>query len=141
MAKIRHLTIATRDLEKVATFYKSAFEFEEVGRTDPNDPNVDGIYLSDGTLNLAIIKFNQDELGKGIEYAGLHHFGVLVDDMAGAQETIEGLGAECFMQRGKDAPLTARFEMKFRGPDGVVFEVSGHPWLGSAPLEGPARTA
>ncbi len=134
MAKIRHLTLATQDPEGVANFYKSAFEFEEVGRTDPDDRNVDGIYLSDGTLNLAIIKFHRDELGGGLQYVGMHHFGVLVDDVASAHQTIEALGGTAIMERGKDAPLTARFETKFRGPDGVVFEVTAHPWAGSEPL-------
>ena len=42
MAKIRHIALATNDPIKTAEFYKQAFDFKEVGRTDnPDDP--DGI--------------------------------------------------------------------------------------------------
>ena len=29
---------------------------------------------------------------------------------------------------------------KFHGPDKVVFDISDHPWLGSAPLDAEAAT-
>src|SRR6185437_15006167 len=83
MAKIRHIALATNDPIKTAEFYKQAFDFKEVGRTgNPDDPGgiAWGIYLSDGTLNLAVLKFkNVDQLGKGLDYVGIHHFGVLID--------------------------------------------------------------
>ena len=89
MAKIRHIALATKDPEKVANFYKAAFDMKEVGRAGPANPKpgqVYGVYLSDGTLNMAILNFgNDDQLGKGPDYVGLHHFGVLVDDLASAR--------------------------------------------------------
>ncbi|HEY4405915.1 MAG TPA: VOC family protein, partial [Xanthobacteraceae bacterium] len=60
MAKIRHIALATKDPEKVANFYKAAFEMKEVGRAGPPNPKpgqVYGVYLSDGTLNMAILNF------------------------------------------------------------------------------------
>ena len=54
-------------------------DFKEVGR--PNGYLADGVFLSDGTLNMAILKFKTDQLGKGMDYRGLHHFGVLVEDV------------------------------------------------------------
>src|ERR1700738_4652757 len=96
MAKIRHIARATKDPEKVANFYKAAFEMKEVGRAGPPNPKpgqVYGVYLSDGTLNMAILNFgNDDQLGKGPDYVGLHHFGVLVDDLASARRHAEALG-------------------------------------------------
>ena len=93
MAKIRHIALATKDPEKVANFYKAAFEMKEVGRSGPPNPKpgqVYGVYLSDGTLNMAILNFgNDDQLGKGPDYVGLHHFGVLVDDLASARKHVE----------------------------------------------------
>ena len=92
MAKIRHIALATKDPEKVANFYKAAFEMKEVGRAGPPNPKpgqVYGVYLSDGTLNMAILNFgNDDQLGKGPDYVGLHHFGVLVDDLASARASV-----------------------------------------------------
>ena len=71
--KLSHIAIATPDPEKTAAFYKEVFGFEEVGRT--NTPLATGVYLSDGTLNMAILRFHTDQLGRGLDYQGLHHFG------------------------------------------------------------------
>jgi methylmalonyl-CoA/ethylmalonyl-CoA epimerase len=131
--KIRHIALATKDPEKVAEFYKAAFDFKEVGRSGPPNPKpgqVYGVYLSDGTLNMAILNFgNDDQLGKGPDYVGLHHFGVLVDDLASARAHVEKLGGDCF--RHEPPPgHTGFYETKFHGPDGVVFDISEHPWPG-----------
>ena len=136
MAKIRHIAIATQDPVKTAEFYKKAFDFKEVGRSgDPNNPKgiAWGFYLSDGTLNLAILKFkNVDQLGRGLDYVGVHHFGVLVDDLDEYSEKLADLGAPCFMKQDPTAK-NSFFETKFRGPDGVVFDLADHPWVGAAP--------
>src|SRR5947209_20496755 len=79
MPKLRHIAIAAEDPEAMAEFYKKAFDFVEVGR--PNGVLADGVFLSDGTLNMAILKFKSDQLGKGMDYRGLHHFGMLVEDV------------------------------------------------------------
>jgi catechol 2,3-dioxygenase-like lactoylglutathione lyase family enzyme len=136
MAKIRHIALATNDPVKTAAFYKAAFDFKEVGRTgNPDDPKgiAWGFYLSDGTINLAILKFkNIDQLGRGLDYVGIHHFGVLIDDLPTQMEKLEAMGAPCFMK--PDAGMgDVFFETKFRGPDGVVFDCSEHPWVGAAP--------
>ena len=136
MAKIRHIALATDDPEGTARFYKQVFEFREVGRTGrPDDPKgiAWGIYLTDGTLNLAVLKFkNVDQIGRGLDYVGIHHFGILVDDADAYRARLEGAGAPCVMEM----PPGAAFETKFRGPDGVVFDVSEQPWVGCAPLDG-----
>ena len=130
MPKLRHIAIAAEDPEAMAEFYKKAFDFQEVGR--PNGVLADGVFLSDGTLNMAILKFKTDQLGKGMEFTGVHHFGILVDDAEKATELLESLGAECFM--GKDQGHgKGFFEIKFRGPDGTVFDIAQHPWTGSKP--------
>ena len=140
MAKLRHIAIATNDPKKTAEFYKSAFGFREVGHApEANAKLAHGYFLSDGTLNLAILKFVEvDQLGKGLDYVGIHHFGVLVDDVDAASKKLESLGADCVMGKPKDR--NTFFEVKFRGPDGVVFDISEHPWVGSAADEdAPAK--
>ena len=57
MAKLRHIAVHTPDPEKTAEFYKRVFDMVEVGRTD--SPIAKGIYLSDGTINMAILKLRQ----------------------------------------------------------------------------------
>jgi catechol 2,3-dioxygenase-like lactoylglutathione lyase family enzyme len=134
MAKIRHIAIATKDPEGTAEFYKKAFEFKEIARTPANNPLAHGVFLSDGTLNLAILDFKTDQLGKGMDFTGIHHFGVLVEDTDKTTEKLEAAGAVCFMKPDPNENM-GYFEIKFRGPDGVVFDIAGHPWGGSAPLD------
>ena len=139
MPKLRHIALATDDPDKTAAFYIEAFDFKEVGRVgNPDDPDNGlawGIYLSDGTLNLAVLKFkNVDQLGKGLDYTGIHHFGVLVEDLDETLQKLDKMGAPCIMKQ--DPNSTEQFyETKFRGPDGVVFDVSEHAWIGAATAE------
>jgi len=133
-AKIRHIALATKDPEKTAAFYKEAFGFREIARTGPDNPLAYGVFLSDGTLNLAILNFKTDQLGKGMDFTGVHHFGVLVEDGDETTEKLESLGATCFMRPTPDEKM-GYFEIKFRGPDGTVFDIAEHPWGGSAPLD------
>ena len=129
--KLRHIAIATQDPDKTAAFYKDVFDFEEVGVV--KSYLAEGYYLSDGDLNLAILKFKTDQLGRGMDYVGLHHFGVHAAD---PQETYRRL-AEAGAEQKTERPADGRsfFEVKFIGPDGVVFDISEHGWLGARALE------
>ena len=91
MPKLRHIAIAAEDPEAMAEFYKKAFDFVEVGR--PNGVLADGVFLSDGTLNMAILKFKTDQLGKGMDFRGIHHFGILVEDVDEFTRRLDSLGA------------------------------------------------
>src|SRR4051812_6696110 len=113
MPKLRHIAIATNDPKTTAEFYKKAFGFEQIGETSPTSPLAQGYFLSDGTLNIAILKFKTDQIGKGMDYTGVHHFGVLVDDPDKYTEQLESLGAECFMGKEKGHGK-GFFEIKLR---------------------------
>ncbi|MDG2284576.1 MAG: VOC family protein [Alphaproteobacteria bacterium] len=139
MPKLRHIALATDDPEKTAAFYREAFDFKEVGRVgDPDKPDEGlawGIYLSDGTLNLAVLNFkNVDQLGKGLDYVGIHHFGVLCEDLDGTIDKLDEMGAPCILKQDENTPDNF-YETKFVGPDGVVFDVSEHAWIGAATAE------
>jgi catechol 2,3-dioxygenase-like lactoylglutathione lyase family enzyme len=140
MAKLRHIAIAAEDPFATAEFYKQAFDFVEVRRIEPsNTPGKSyGVFLSDGTLNMAILRFGWDQ-GQGLDFRGIHHFGVLVDDVDGVIEKLEALGAKCFARRPENQK--GFYETKFHGPDKVVFDITDHPWLGSAPLDADATPA
>src|ERR1051326_4309603 len=56
--------------DKLAKFYCDVFEMEEVGRNKSG-----GVFLSDGYMNLALLK--QQAVGKP---PGLNHFGFHVED-------------------------------------------------------------
>ena len=131
--KLRHIAIETRDPEKTAEFYKTAFEMEEVGRTD--SPIAKGIYLSDGTINMAILDFHDDQLqlGSTKTHVGLHHFGFVVDSLDESDKVLNELGSECMRER--PTVPSSFFEVKHRGPDGVVIDTTEHPWLGTGALD------
>src|SRR5205085_230414 len=91
-------------------------------------PRPSGVFLTDGSTNIAILKFNDDQLGKGVDYTGMHHFGVVVEDVQAWMDKLEAMG----LQRVPyDIPPNSHAEYKYRGPDGVVFDITGHAWEGS----------
>ena len=139
MAKLRHIAIAAKDPDAMAEFYKKAFDFREVRKTD--GPLADGYHLSDGTLNMAILKFKTDQLGKGLDYRGIHHFGVLVEDVAEFSQRLERLGAEYYIDRNHQEPNVGYFEKKFYGPERVLFDIAEHPWAGCEPLPAEVKEA
>ena len=89
-------------------------------------------------ISLAILKFGKDQTGVGIDYRGLHHIGLVVDDIDEWTKHLEALGAPN-ITRPEDMPPHAHFEIKFRAPDNVVFDISHTTWPGAAPVD-PATT-
>ena len=86
MARIRHIAIATQDPETTARFYIEGLGLKEVGKV--NSPTAEGYYLSDGHVNLAILKFKYDDPATtegALRYTGLHHFGVEIENMEQAR--------------------------------------------------------
>jgi catechol 2,3-dioxygenase-like lactoylglutathione lyase family enzyme len=134
MAKLRHIAIACKDPDAMADFYIKAFDFKNVRTSD--GPLAYGHHLSDGTIDLAILRFKTDQIGKGMDYTGLHHFGILVEDVDKAAKKVEALGGKHYMDQA-DAEQVGGFEVKLYGPEGVLFDVAEHPWTGTEPL--PAR--
>jgi catechol 2,3-dioxygenase-like lactoylglutathione lyase family enzyme len=132
MAKLRHFAIVVKDIEKAAQFYENVFDLKRVGRDDLEFAS--GIYLSDGTINLALLKY-KGERGSGLSnastFVGAHHFGFQVDDLAEAQKRIEAAGGTFFFDLGNDAEKD-NFERKFKDPDGIIFDISRKGWLGTA---------
>ena len=132
MAKLRHIAIACKDPDTMAEFYCKAFDFKIVRSND--GPLAYGHHLSDGTLNMAILKFKTDQLGKGMDYRGLHHFGVLVEDVEEFEKKLQTLGAQHYIDQGQQGHQAGYFEKKFYGPEGVLFDIAEHPWTGTEPL-------
>jgi lactoylglutathione lyase len=135
MPKLRHIALHTDDPEQTADFYKRVFDMVEVGRTD--SALAKGIYLSDGDLNVAVLRFKtveaadrRDGLGP---VKGLHHFGFWVEDIDEIRRRLVENGAEPREARAADAPSTTFFEEKYKGPDGVMIDVAEHGWQGARP--------
>jgi catechol 2,3-dioxygenase-like lactoylglutathione lyase family enzyme len=138
MAKLRHIAIAAKDPDAMADFYVKAFDFKIVRSSD--GPLAYGHHLSDGTIDLAILRFKTDQIGKGLDYTGLHHFGILVEDVAEAAKAVEALGGRHYMDQG-DPERTGGFEVKLYGPEGILFDVAEHPWTGSEALPAALKEA
>src|SRR2546425_11355234 len=101
MVKIKHIAIRTPDPEKTAAFYKDVFGLKEVGQART------GYYLSDGHINLAILKAREQGTEESPRdasgYAGVHHFGFMVDDVDETRRKLEAAGG-----RGRPSPPAGR---------------------------------
>jgi predicted enzyme related to lactoylglutathione lyase len=130
MARLRHFAICVRDLDAAAKFYSDVFELKEVGRETIEIGSA--IYMSDGVINLALLKF-AGEKGAGVKdaknFIGSNHFGFQVDDLAETQRRIEAAGGTFYFDLGSERE--GNFERKFKDPDGVVFDISRHGWVGT----------
>jgi catechol 2,3-dioxygenase-like lactoylglutathione lyase family enzyme len=91
MARIKHIAIRTPDPEKTAAFYKEVFDLKEVGKAGR------GYYLSDGYINLAILKSSDQGNGESPRdipgYAGIDHLGFQVENVDETCKKLEEAGA------------------------------------------------
>jgi len=138
MAKLRHLAIACKDPDKMADFYIKAFDFQLVRSND--GPLAYGHHLSDGTIDLAILRFKTDQIGRGMDFTGLHHFGILVEDLDKSAKKVAGLGGKHYMDQSEPERVGG-FETKMYGPEGVLFDIAEHPWTGTEPLPEAVKEA
>jgi predicted enzyme related to lactoylglutathione lyase len=123
--------LLVRDLESSAKFYETVFDLKRVGQETLDFASA--IYLSDGTINLALLNYF-GKRGSGLDdaknFVGAHHFGFQVDDIAEAQKRIEAAGGKFFFDLGNDQEKE-NFERKFKDPDGIIFDISKKGWLGT----------
>jgi methylmalonyl-CoA/ethylmalonyl-CoA epimerase len=132
MAKLRHIAISVPDPEKAAQFYERVFGMRRVGETD--SPLATGVYLSDGVVNMALLRYKTDEAAgaeRGKNYVGVHHFGFQVENLEDAQRRVEEHGGVFFLDL-PDMKETLYYERKFRDPDGIIFDLSHHGWVGTS---------
>jgi catechol 2,3-dioxygenase-like lactoylglutathione lyase family enzyme len=126
MAKLRHIAINVDNLDKDAEFYVKTFELEEVGRA--GTPDMGAVYLSDGVMNIALIKISDPDY-PNYNPRGLNHMGFVVDDMDKAIDRAREQGCICMVDPD-DRDAGATWEMKMKMPSGVDFDFSEHGWPG-----------
>jgi len=129
MARIKHIAIRTGDVEKTAAFYKEAFGLKQVGLGQ------NGIYLTDGHLNIAVLKFQPGKNGEPLRL-GIDHVGFQVDDVDATIARINGLGGKPLTDRTEVHPSDpsrpqSYYEIKCVGPDEQVIDVSNVGWVGT----------
>ena len=118
MAKLRHIAIIVEDPETSAQFFEKAFDFKRVGKARR------GIYLSDGTINVAVLKIESEQ-----EKIGLYHIGMWVDNLAEAEKKVTEAGATYL--RGRPTAPNSFYECKYRDPDGLIFDLTHTGWAGA----------
>jgi glyoxylase I family protein len=140
MPKIKHIALSVSDPDVTAKFYIDVFGMKEVGKID--NPNTRGFYLTDGDLNLAILKFKNYAVAgveRGKAWSGIHHIGFQVDSLEETAAKLEksvarprddinvalGLGA------GGAPAGHGNVEVRYIGPDNVNFDVSQTGWVGT----------
>jgi lactoylglutathione lyase len=129
MAKIKHIAIRTRDVDQTAAFYKDAFDLTQVGM------GKNGVYLTDGHLNIAILKYQQGKDGQPLRL-GVDHVGFQVADVDSALAQIESLRGRPLTERTEVTPNNAAepksyYEIKCVGPDEQVIDISSIGWVGA----------
>jgi lactoylglutathione lyase len=129
MARIKHIAIRTGDVEKTAAFYREAFGLKQVGLGQ------NGIYLSDGHLNIAILRFQRGADGRPLRL-GLDHVGFQVDDVDAAVAKITRLEGKSLNDKTEVSPSDpshpqSYYEIKCVGPDEQVIDVSSVGWVGA----------
>ena len=130
MARLRHIAVCVKDLDKAAEFYANVFEFKKIGREDLDIGSA--IYMSDGVINMALLNF------KGSEGSDLK------DAKASSARTISASRSTISPRRRRGSRRPAansssisatsahgNFERKFKDPDGVIFDISKHGWQGT----------
>jgi catechol 2,3-dioxygenase-like lactoylglutathione lyase family enzyme len=132
MAKLRHVALQVKDPEATAQFFEQAFEMKRVGRTEADISS--GIYLSDGTMNMAILHYKTDKAAgtpQGKDWVGINHIGFWVDDLGEIDDQITAAGGEAFLDQEEPENDTLFFEKKYYTPDGIVLDVSKTGWGGA----------
>ena len=118
MSKLRHIAIIVRDPEQSAKFFEQAFDMKVVGKARR------GLFVSDGTMNVALLKIESDD-----ERLGVAHFGMWVDDLDAAEKKVLEAGGAYLS--GRPTSPQSFYEAKYRNPDGVVFDLTHTGWRGA----------
>jgi lactoylglutathione lyase len=137
MEKLRHIALSVSDPEAAAQFFEQAFGMTRAGRA------MRGWYMTDGVMNVALLNF-KDETVPGYEklkdVRGVIHFGMWVDNLEEAEKRVVAAGGSYLTGR-KETDPNVFYEVKYRTPDGIVFDITESGWKGAvkevAPLSEP----
>jgi methylmalonyl-CoA/ethylmalonyl-CoA epimerase len=117
MAKMRHIALIVADPEASAKFFEEAFDLKRAGTARR------GIYLSDGVVNIALLKQESHEK------AGLYHFGMWVDDLDASEKKVLDAGGKYL--EGRPTSENSYYEAKYQDPTGIIFDLTHKGWIGA----------
>jgi lactoylglutathione lyase len=128
MAKLRHIAISVRDPESAAEFFEKAFGMRRAGSA------MRGVYLTDGVVNVAFLNFGDEPIA-GFEeqkdVCGLIHFGMWVDSLEESDAKVRAAGGQYIAGR-KESDPNVFYEVKYKTPEGIVFDLTENGWRGAA---------
>lgn len=139
MARIRHIALVTDDPAKTAEFYKQHFGLTELYRR-PGDTGEKGVWLSDGYIYFAILKYGDEgapKLGPGqsSDLRGIHHIGFQVDNVVTKEAELKAAGVKPVPMSPREmreqvagGPPSDAVNLKYLGPDEVQFDVRQRGW-------------
>jgi glyoxylase I family protein len=139
MPKIKHIALSTQDVDATAKFYIDVFGMKEIAKVD--SPGASGYYLSDGDLNLAILKFKSDAVAgveRGKAWSGIHHIGFEVENLEDITAKLAAAGSKPrddvnqALGVGHGRREGGNVEVKYTGPDGIMVDVSETGWVGTS---------
>jgi lactoylglutathione lyase len=132
--KLRHIAISVKDPEKTAKFFEEAFGMTRAGNAQR------GVYMTDGIFNVALLNFG-DEPVAGMEDQknplGLIHFGMWVDSVDEIAKKITDAGGSYVTGRKETGP-NVYYEVKYKTPEGIVFDITESGWKGAVKDVKPA---
>ena len=138
MAKLRHIAIATQNAKETAKFYVEVFGMTQLSSIET--PIVSGAFLTDGTINLAILDFKNDQVAgteRGKNWSGIHHIGFEVENLEDIAQKLAAAGGSPrddinqALGMGLGSGHHGNAEVRYSGPDGVMFDVSQTGWVGT----------
>ena len=134
--KLRHIAISVRDPEATAKFFEQAFGMTRAGNAQR------GVYMTDGIMNVALLNFGDEPIA-GFEgqknVTGLIHFGMWVDSVEQIDKAITAAGGSYVTGRKETNP-NVYYEVKYKTPEGIVFDVTESGWKGAVKDVTPAAT-
>ena len=124
---VRHVGIGTEDPVRLAEFYKFIFDMKEVGKKKITETGTEAIYLSDGTINLGLVK------NSPVSYPGLQVLGFQVPSIREVEErlkqplalTYKGESPLELKQTALDGPYKS---VHVLDPDGTFIALSEEGW-------------
>lgn len=133
MAKLRHIALSVPDPEASARFFEQAFGMWRAGDAQR------GVYVTDGVVNVALLNFKDEPVPGGFPkgYAGIIHFGMWVDNLEADGAKIDAAGGTYLTGRKETNP-NVYYEVKYKSPDNIVFDITETGWKGAVKNVVPA---
>lgn len=100
-----------------------------------------GVFMTDGTINVALLDYKGakiPDMNNDKPLIGTIHFGMWVDNLDAAEAQATAAGAVYLRGRPTEA-TKSNYEVKFRDPTGIVFDLSAEGWKGAVKEVKPAE--